>query len=555
MRDHAAQVHHGGTDETLPDDAAVGVGGHVGRRRGQPAHELVLQARAAEVGEVLQRHRRIPEDLHRLDGRQLVEEPAARGVHEQPVALQLEKPAHFQPRGRIQGQPLVAAEEGLESFRAAVEDDADVVVARLPRILEPDGRARLVERVDLVAQPVQALTQRAAPALVRLAADAAAAVAAPALHTVDAGPRGALVDLRLVRGRMGGQEGAVVGQRHVPAGLELLHRRRQRHLAEAPVVAVGLAVGRAVHQLGTLAAIGKHAAQPRGQPVAVLEQVLEGDRARDGPIVEEQRELMAAGPAPEVGAARVHAARRRRLPALGAARPHARRLVGREDGELHPGLGEHLERLGVHGRLRQPQALRLTAEARPEVREAPCHLRDLVAPAGERQDHVVVDLCDRVAVPVTRADAGPIGREDLAIDLGRLTLEPREERGPDVERDLLEVVDDVEDAIGVVHAARGRVGRVAFRRDALVPVVERRRRVLDLDGLEPGILAGRLVEVPVDGDEAARRHGVSLRPRTPRGPTGTPAGPRGERRRARRDRRSAVGGPWPGPRRSRCPRE
>src|SRR2546430_13127090 len=30
-------------------------------------------------------------------------------------------------------------------------------------------------------------------------------------------------------------------------------------------------------------------------------------------------------------------------------------------------------------------------------------------------------------------------------------------------------------AVGVVHAARGRVGGVAFRRDALVPVVERRR--------------------------------------------------------------------------------
>src|SRR5207249_8178024 len=45
---------------------------------------------------------------------------------------------------------------------------------------------------------------------------------------------------------------------------------------------------------------------------------------------------------------------------------------------------------------------------------------------------------------------------------------------------------------------------------ALVPVVKRRRRVLDLDGLEPRILARRLVEVSVDGDEAARRHSVSL---------------------------------------------
>src|SRR5207249_2542767 len=114
------------------------------------------------------------------------------------------------------------------------------------------------------------------------------------------------------------------------------------------------------------------------------------------------------------------------------------------------------------------------------------------------------------AVAPARADAGAVRREDLAVDLGRLALEPGEERGPDVERDLLEVVDDVEDAVVVVHPARGRVGRVALRRDALVPVVERRRRVLDLDGLEPRILARRLVEVSVDGDEAARRHSVSL---------------------------------------------
>src|SRR5262249_59430186 len=97
-------------------------------------------------------------------------------------------------------------------------------------------------------------------------------------------------------------------------------------------------------------------------------------------------------------------------------------------------------------------------------------------------------------------------RDDLAVNLGGRAREPGEERGADVEGDLLEVVDDVENAIGVVDTARGRVRRVALRRDALVPVVERRCRVLDLDGLEPRILARRLIEVSVDGNEAARRH-------------------------------------------------
>src|SRR5207247_2495541 len=94
----------------------------------------------------------------------------------------------------------------VEPVGAAVEEHVDVIVARLPRILEPDGRARLVEGVDLVAQPVEALAQRPAPALVRGAAHAAAAVAAPALDAVGAGPRGALVALHLVGRRLRGQD-------------------------------------------------------------------------------------------------------------------------------------------------------------------------------------------------------------------------------------------------------------------------------------------------------------------------------------------------------------
>src|SRR5206468_3088198 len=106
-----------------------------------------------------------------------------------------------------------------------------------------------------------------------------------------------------------------------------------------------------------------------------------------------QRKLVTAWAAPPVGAAGVHL---------------AGGLLRREDRELHPRFGEDLERLAVGGRLRQPQAFRLTFEARPEVREAPGHLRDLVASVGERQDHVVVDLRDGVAVAVSRGDAGTI---------------------------------------------------------------------------------------------------------------------------------------------------
>ena len=53
-----------------------------------------------------------------------------------------------------------------------------------------------------------------------------------------------------------------------------------------------------------------------------------------------------------------------------------------------------------------------------------------------------------------------------------------------------------------VGDARGAVGGVTLGGDALVPVVIGGGGVLDLDGFEPGIFAGRLVEVAVDADVA-----------------------------------------------------
>src|SRR5437762_7558593 len=257
--------------------------------------------------------------------------------------------------------------------------------------------------------------------------------------------------------------------------------------------------------------------------LAPLEEVLERDPPRDRRVIEEERELEPARAPPAVGAARVHVVVDL-LPRLHAQRTHAPRLVRRQNREPESGVGEHLERLVVDGRLRQPAALGLAAEARPEVLDAPPDLRHLVAAERQRHDHMVVDLGDGVAVAAPRGRARPVRRDDLGVDVGPVAVEPGQECGTRVERDLFEVVDDVEDAILAVHAPRGRVGRVALGGDPLVPVVERRCRVLHLDGFEPGVLAGRLVEVAVDDDRAGQN---SSRPRRksrrpPRGTTTSP---------------------------------
>ena len=138
-----------------------------------------------------------------------------------------------------------------------------------------------------------------------------------------------------------------------------------------------------------------------------------------------------------------------------------------------------------------------------EIGDAPADLRVQIAVVAERQDGVVVRLRQRVAV-TAQDDAARVGIEDLPVHLGRMPLQPGEQRGAEVEGEMDVVVDDVDDAPLGVLQPRGAVGAVALGGDALVPVVERRRGVLHLDFLDPGILARRLVEVSVQAHGALR---------------------------------------------------
>ena len=91
-----------------------------------------------------------------------------------------------------------------------------------------------------------------------------------------------------------------------------------------------------------------------------------------------------------------------------------------------------------------------------------------------------------------------VALDDPAEHVGVVPLEPRQQRRPDVEAQVLVVVDDGSDTAVLVDDTRPPVGAVALGGDALVPVVERRGRRLDRHLLRPRVLPRRLVEVPVD---------------------------------------------------------
>src|SRR5256886_3028533 len=147
--------------------------------------------------------------------------------------------------------------------------------------------------------------------------------------------------------------------------------------------------------------------------------------------------------------------------------------------------------------------------------------------------HDALPIC--VAVAAASRHARAVRRDDFRVDVGPVTVEPGQERGARVERDLLKVVDDVEHAVPLAHPPRRGVGRVTLGGHPLVPVVVRRRRVLHLDGIEPGVLAGRLVEVAVDDERGGQNSSRPLRNsrRPPRGTTTSPEGSTWNRRRSR----------------------
>src|SRR5262249_8789093 len=159
--------------------------------------------------------------------------------------------------GPSEGAPGVLQEEAVDARRRAVEDQGYRVVARGPRVLEEPARARLELRGEHVAEGVERLAERRAPALIppRVPARAAAAARAPPLDPARAAPRGAVDHLDLVRRRVALEELAVAREPREPLLLHPVERVGERHVAVAVVVAVGLAVGRDVDELGLVARV------------------------------------------------------------------------------------------------------------------------------------------------------------------------------------------------------------------------------------------------------------------------------------------------------------
>ncbi len=320
-----------------------------------------------------------------------------------------------------------------------------------------------------------------------------------------AAPGRALHDLGLPLGRDALQGLFQIDELHVAPAHQLAHRRRQDLVPALLVVAQRLAVEGHRQDLVVAAPGVEPAQQPSDELGRRAERVAEGQVAGDVAVVEEDHQLAALDPHP-VRAGGVEARAARVLP-LAAGRADPQRLVGREDGEADA-LGDQVrQRRGVGCGLRQPESAGRPVEAASEIRDAPAHLRAPVPCVGERQDGVRVALRD--GVPLSpRLGAALVRLDDAGVDLGPGPLQPGQQGRAEVERQVKVVVDDVEDPVLRPLEAGGAIGAVALRGDATVPVVEWLGAVLDLDGLDPRVLAGRLVEMAVKAEQSARHAAI-----------------------------------------------
>jgi len=304
------------------------------------------------------------------------------------------------------------------------------------------------------------------------------------------------VDLHLPAGRVHLQIIAIDRKFNIFLLPQIVKTVCQRHLPFAVVVAVALSIRSYVHQLALPSPV-KSFPEPAGKILAVVEQPLKGYRLGDVTIVKKQVNVLAAGQEAAVGAAGVNAMLKR-LPAVAAQRAHRFRLPRRQYGKKNARVRQQAERRRVNGRLRQPHTFGLPPEAVDKILYAPAYLRALVALIGQRHDDMVVYLRQSSSVTVKPFAAGPVARQNGSVSIRVGQLQPRQQRRPHVEAYLRIIVGNLADVALWVEDAGSCVGGIAFKIDALIPVVKRGSAVLLLHRFQPCIFARWLVEMSVD---------------------------------------------------------
>ena len=184
-------------------------------------------------------------------------------------------------------------------------------------------------------------------------------------------------------------------------------------------------------------------------------------------------------------------------------------LVGCQNGKCDAVLGECLEGIGADRRFGQPHALRFAPVVMHKISHAPGHLSAAVARGGQWHDEMTVDLGNGGAMPTETLAALVVGCNDALVGVVIVLRQPAHQRRPNVEAHPSVVVADMADAPVGIQNPRGGVGRIALSRHTGVPIMIGGSARLWIDGVDPGVFAGRLIKVPVHTDKTSQQLSLS----------------------------------------------
>ncbi len=189
-------------DFLFVDARAIARLGHVGFGLGQTRQKYRLEGRAflaEEIARQLQHARRIRDDLHGLNARNVVEKPAAAGVHQLRVPLHLHQLQRADTFVGAQWMALVFKKKARDRLHRCDRESRRMYPSRAFHTFVEKLLTLYSVRIATASRnSSRASRKRRAPFLVEARLSAvASAIRTPALHAVRATPRCVVDDLAL----------------------------------------------------------------------------------------------------------------------------------------------------------------------------------------------------------------------------------------------------------------------------------------------------------------------------------------------------------------------
>ena len=258
---------------------------HIALRKCQAPFELGLDGIAEDLLVELHHPAGVLNHLHGFDTRKFVEKPAAAGIHQHGVALHFKQlpGAHLlvsvEARNEMFFVEALACSPGGGSSRTRIYPSRAAHGS-----LKQRAPSRLEARSDPVAQPVERLPQRLPPLLVPSgAARNCSRNCCASAPRHGRSSRSCFHRSVLRSGRHKLKKLAVIGDSARAFASGCSRARRPAPFRRTVMMAVGLAVGRDMHQLRTRPFVGKPAHQAVREFFAVVEQFLERTACETGP--------------------------------------------------------------------------------------------------------------------------------------------------------------------------------------------------------------------------------------------------------------------------------